>query len=606
MDTKKGVDAEEQSVKSLIVQNGGYFHEKVEQDVTHLVSHRAEGSKYKIALKNNLTIVTSAWIFASVMYSQVPNPTGFDPSKFAPSQVSSSDHFESEDANHENVKKERQDDFLPMQDIDAALPDDNDFSLTSDEERVWNIRWKDLMDPGLCKEQEDLVSLICSGKNVFFTGSAGTGKSTVLKHAVHRLRRMGKKVRVVAPTGKAALAIDGWTTWTFAGWTPGHHKQPVNKLMRGAHGKTVWRRLNDVDILIFDEIGMVENHHFERLNWLLKAARGKYLEAFGGLQIVAAGDFLQLPPVKSGEHCLACGRETSLNKEHTQRDCPQECTLEKCITCGKLIISGEESSQYTCQGRCKGPKRLLIRDGIFLDDDKWAFCSNAWAEAKFANFQLTTIHRQSQEDFVSILQKVRFGLLQSREFSIIDFTNLLSPWEKLHRVFHVAWMIHEKVFLLFRQESEAHGYSCFDHFEHNPNHGHLKAKKNHYMSQRNVLTANSDHRYESHLEVKVGMQVILLANLNQQAGLVNGAQGVVTGFQLHRERTAQSETHDKTGQFRQHKPEPGTKIESPNKAEVQSVALPQITGQYQELRSENIHGFVKLQEALKRVRCWRK
>lgn len=99
-------------------------------------------------------------------------------------------------------------------------------------------------EPNLCPEQAELVSLIEQGHNVFYTGSAGCGKSTVLKAFVRRLRDSGKKVRIIAPTGRAALNVGGSTTWTFAGWTPSSHKLPIDKIRQGAHGKNVYRRLS--------------------------------------------------------------------------------------------------------------------------------------------------------------------------------------------------------------------------------------------------------------------------------------------------------------------------------------------------------------------------
>ncbi|EXU96032.1 AAA ATPase and PIF1-like helicase domain protein [Metarhizium robertsii] len=64
----------------------------------------------------------------------------------------------------------------------------------------------DNAEPNLCQEQQDVVDLIASGRNIFFTGSAGCGKSTVLKAAVMRLQAMGLIVHVLAPTGRAATS----------------------------------------------------------------------------------------------------------------------------------------------------------------------------------------------------------------------------------------------------------------------------------------------------------------------------------------------------------------------------------------------------------------
>ena len=65
--------------------------------------------------------------------------------------------------------------------------------------------------PPLCREQIDLVNLILGGKNVFYTGSAGCGKSTVLRCFQKCLRILSKRVHIVAPTGQAALDIGGST-----------------------------------------------------------------------------------------------------------------------------------------------------------------------------------------------------------------------------------------------------------------------------------------------------------------------------------------------------------------------------------------------------------
>jgi ATP-dependent exoDNAse (exonuclease V) alpha subunit len=72
-------------------------------------------------------------------------------------------------------------------------------------------------EPDLCPEQTDLVNLIMSGRNVFYTGSAGCGKSTVLKAFVKQCREKEITVNIVAPTGRAALGVNGTTLWTYMG-----------------------------------------------------------------------------------------------------------------------------------------------------------------------------------------------------------------------------------------------------------------------------------------------------------------------------------------------------------------------------------------------------
>jgi hypothetical protein len=147
-------------------------------------------------------------------------------------------------------------------------------------------------EPILKPEQQKVVDLILEGRNVFYTGSAGCGKSTILKAFVKQLQLRGKNVKIVAPTNLAALNVGGVTTWSYAGWTPDKMKKPLDKLMQAAHGKEVWERFDKTDVLVIDEISMVENLLFERLNHVMKASRGERYGGgpFGGVQIIVTGD----------------------------------------------------------------------------------------------------------------------------------------------------------------------------------------------------------------------------------------------------------------------------------------------------------------------------
>ena len=153
------------------------------------------------------------------------------------------------------------------------------------------------VDPVLVPEQQKVVDLILQGHNVFYTGSAGCGKSTILKAFVKQLTLKKRRVKIIAPTNLAALNVGGQTTWNFAGWTPDSMKKNLDELMKGAQGKEVFKRLTSVDVLVIDEISMIENLQFERLNMLMKHARGR--GAFGGVQIIVTGDVSHKSPLKT-------------------------------------------------------------------------------------------------------------------------------------------------------------------------------------------------------------------------------------------------------------------------------------------------------------------
>ena len=63
----------------------------------------------------------------------------------------------------------------------------------------------------------------------------------------------------------------------------------LKRVKENAHGKEMWDRLVATDVLIIDEISMVENLHFQRLNELMKSAFSSP-KAFGGLKVVVTGD----------------------------------------------------------------------------------------------------------------------------------------------------------------------------------------------------------------------------------------------------------------------------------------------------------------------------
>lgn len=408
-------------------------------------------------------------------------------------------------------------------------------------------------EPDLCPEQAELVSLIEQGHNVFYTGSAGCGKSTVLKAFVKRLRESGKQVRIVAPTGRAALNVGGSTTWTFAGWTPNSHKLPIDRIKQGAHGKSVYERLTNTDVLVIDEISMVENLHFERLNILMKTARYNpslpVQPAFGGCQIVVTGDFCQLPPVKPFQHCLECGREMTTK------------------------VNDVAKLTHVC--------RL---HGEYADEDKWAFRSNAWGECNFVHFHLKTIHRQNDQKFIRMLQKCRLGhkmkeseisLLMNHKCRVSQATKLYSTRREANDVNRAAFNQLKGVKFV---------YWCHDSFFWRQCHPHLERKglRGEWNNESEIasppetkrpLYALEDHRWAKCVQLKRGMLVVLLTNLDLEAGLCNGSQGVICSFENYDPKMMpMKETYDSRGR-RKVEPQPGQRVVRGDHAAIQESEI---------------------------------
>ena len=146
-------------------------------------------------------------------------------------------------------------------------------------------------------EQLKVLEMVRKGESVFFTGSAGTGKSYLLKQIMGILPP--ESTFATASTGSAACQIGGMTLHSFAGIGTGI--APIEQCIAQAsrqHRAAQWRKCQ---CLIIDEISMIDADYFDKLDAVAKAVR-KSKRPFGGIQLVLCGDFLQLPPVsKDGE-----------------------------------------------------------------------------------------------------------------------------------------------------------------------------------------------------------------------------------------------------------------------------------------------------------------
>ncbi|KAI8439517.1 hypothetical protein MSG28_013271 [Choristoneura fumiferana] len=142
-------------------------------------------------------------------------------------------------------------------------------------------------------EQQRVLEACLGGKNIFFTGSAGTGKSFLLKRIVAALP---PDVTVAtASTGVAACHVGGTTLHAFAGIGDGSGTVDhlCDKALKLPLVAQKWRKCKH---LIIDEISMVDGAFFEKLEAVARHVR-RNDKPFGGIQLILCGDFLQLPPV---------------------------------------------------------------------------------------------------------------------------------------------------------------------------------------------------------------------------------------------------------------------------------------------------------------------
>lgn len=130
-----------------------------------------------------------------------------------------------------------------------------------------------------------------SNRNLLLLGKAGTGKSTFLNY----LRTHSKKnIAILAPTGVAAINIQGMTIHSFFGFSIDITLEKIKKFAKTHRSRKI---LKNLDTIIIDEISMVRADILDCVNKFLMLNSPNEAQVFGGIQMVFIGDLYQIPPI---------------------------------------------------------------------------------------------------------------------------------------------------------------------------------------------------------------------------------------------------------------------------------------------------------------------
>ncbi|WOE40238.1 AAA family ATPase [Acinetobacter chinensis] len=206
-------------------------------------------------------------------------------------------------------------------------------------------------------KQETALKLLKAGENVFLTGSAGAGKTYTLNQYINYLKVRKVPVAITASTGIAATHMNGMTIHTWAGIGIKDFLSDAD-LKNMKERKYLKEHLENAQVLIIDEISMLHAKQLNLVNQVLKYFKESD-DAFGGIQVIVAGDFFQLPPV---------GKNDERNR------------------------------------------------------DKFCFMSDAWVEAKFRVCYLTEQHRQGDDYLNDILNAIRAQNIQQAHIQALEAT----------------------------------------------------------------------------------------------------------------------------------------------------------------------------------------
>jgi len=153
-----------------------------------------------------------------------------------------------------------------------------------------------------------------TGRHIFLTGKAGTGKTTFLRTLQSKTH---KQLAIVAPTGIAALNAGGTTIhsqflFPFGMFIPDkNYAEPPSEKMGWYTESVLTKRhplnsqrlqvLRAIDLLIIDEVSMLRADLLDAIDARMRAARSNHRQSFGGVQLLLIGDLYQLPPVVKRE-----------------------------------------------------------------------------------------------------------------------------------------------------------------------------------------------------------------------------------------------------------------------------------------------------------------
>ena len=300
-------------------------------------------------------------------------------------------------------------------------------------------------------EQQKAFDLVANTNTcLFITGKAGTGKTTFIKRIQEEIN---KNFLVLAPTGIAAIAVGGQTMHSFFGF-PFQTMGPHTRLDVLPEKKAL---LREVDTIIVDEASMVRSDMVDGMDRYLRMAFETNM-AFGGKQVVFVGDLFQLPPV---------------------------------------VKQGSADAE-------------MLRD-LYGPGLPFFYKAFVLKRMNLPKIEFQKVYRQSDEDFLTILNKMRNGEVKSEDLALLnkhvgteenneDFSVTLTSFN------YMAEKINEQKLNEIEEEEFLYRAEIKDEFK------------------------NNDAPVPEVLRLKVGAQVIFCRN-NPNSGYMNGTIAKVSALE---------------------------------------------------------------------------
>jgi ATP-dependent DNA helicase PIF1 len=348
----------------------------------------------------------------------------------------------------------------------------------------------------LSREQEFAFEKFCRGESMLISGPGGTGKSYLIKLLVeHMMATNNKAFQVTSTTGCSSVLLSNSikingknlpvrtiNSWSGVKLCKGDNKSIVESIINNRYTSQAWRKIKT---LIIDEVSMMSCKMFDVLVSIARSSRGNN-NAFGGIQLILLGDYLQLPP---------------------------------------------------------------ISDPSDIETSKFAFESEEWYNVICLenHIELKTIFRQKDKILKDILNEVRIGELSDGNKEILQSYVGRKYCPEEHNGIIPIQILPTRKGVLEVNTTEYEKVSGVEHIFKSIVDTHYKTYlENGAPIESNVLTEyrkmtkpavsyhindlKSNIPVDERILLKVGVPVMILVNLDLENGISNGSQGVVVSI----------------------------------------------------------------------------
>jgi ATP-dependent DNA helicase PIF1 len=335
-------------------------------------------------------------------------------------------------------------------------------------------------------EQQYAYLRFKQGRNLFITGPGGTGKTRLIQFIAQHMEDTKRPYQVCAMTGCAAVLLN-CSARTLHSWSgikraKGPNETIIHRVMRNDLAVKAWRK---VSTLIIDEVSMMSAKMLHLLDDIGRSTR-RNTRPFGGIQIILTGDFYQLPPI--GDHDDPASRAFCFESPRWPSIFPIENCVELCTIFRQTDPVFTKLLLEIREGKISEEGAAILRGQVHRDYDATEFGgivpTKIFPVRAKVDYTNNTMYAGLESEEMEFVARVKMGMRTYVDSGLPIPSQILA--------------------------------ACDD----------LTPEKIEYE----VTQMLTDMQVEETVRFKVGTLVMCTVNLDVEAGICNGAQGIIVDF----------------------------------------------------------------------------